>query len=289
MTADPRIESILQQLMKLATGDFDVYTPHQGRGDELDAILESVNMLAEELKHAFSELERVNEQLVRSEKLTVLGQLCGGVAHELRNPLGAIKNASYFLRMAIEKPEADVAETLEIVDKEIATCERLVTNLLDFARPRQATLIKFKVNDLIDQVLGRVTLPDNVALVKRLAEDLPPIVADPEQLGQAFGNLVLNSIQAMDQGGKLRLETRPATREGIEVVVADTGRGIKPENLQKVFEPLFTTKAKGIGLGLAVTRTIFEKHGGAIHAECDPGVETRFVAWLPTAAGGDSR
>jgi signal transduction histidine kinase len=281
VTGDPRIEAILAQLMKLAAGDLDAYSPHSGRGDELDAIIESINMLAEELRHAFEELARANERLVWSEKLTVLGQLCGGVAHELRNPLGAIKNAIYFLRMALPKPEGEVSETLEIVDKEIHSCEQLIGNLLDFARPKQITRIKFHINDLLAQVLGRMTLPANITVTRKLAEGLPTIAGDPEQLGQAFGNLVLNAVQSMTDGGTLGFETRPAEKEGLEVVVSDTGPGIEPENLEKIFEPLFTTKAKGIGLGLSVTRTVFDKHGGTVRVESVPSVSTKFIVWLP--------
>ncbi len=214
-----------------------------------------------------TERKEMQERLLRSEKLAVLGQLAGGVGHELRNPLGAIKNAAYFLNMVLEEPEPEVKETLEILDREVATSERIISSLLDFARPKPPVRRKVNVNDVVQDALSRTTVPENVEVVTQLDETLPTVLADPNQLAQVFGNLMLNAIQAMPDGGQLVVKSEVLSPEWVSVSVADTGVGISEEDLEKIFEPLFTTKAKGIGLGLAVTRTLVEGHGGTIEVE----------------------
>jgi len=227
------------------------------------------------------ELQDAQERLVRTEKLAVIGQLAGGVSHELRNPLGAIKNASYFLNMAIEQPEPEVKETLEILQKEVATSERIISSLLDFARPKTATLQNVHINEVIEESLGRVTVPENVEVVRHFDETLPIILADPGQLGQVFTNIILNAIQAMPEGGQLVLKSAVPSRGWAAVSFTDTGAGISEENLEKLFEPLFTTKAKGIGLGLAICRTMVEAHGGTIEVQSTEGKGSTFTISLP--------
>jgi signal transduction histidine kinase len=286
---DPRIEGILELLVQLAGGNLEVQLAHSGEGDALDAIIESINMLAEELRASREELQRAHERILRQEKLTLMGQLCGGVAHELRNPLGALKNAAYFLQMALEAPEPEVKETLEIVENEVHTCESIIGNLLDFARPKLATHVKLEINGLLEQLLAKASLPPGIEVVRRLAPDLPRILADPGQLAQAFGNIVQNAIQAMSEGagtGRLELATSAVDGAGLEVSISDTGVGIPKDQLHRVFEPLFTTKAKGIGLGLAVTRTVIDNHGGSIEVRSEPGRGTTFTVRLPTRPEG---
>ena len=150
-----------------------------------------------ELRAANEELIQTQEELVRREKLAILGQLAGGVSHELRNPLSAIKNAVYFLNMVLEQPEPEVKETLDILEREVATSERIISSLLDFARPKPPTRQKVDINSVVQEALFRAVVPDNVKVVSRLGKALPVILADPDQLGQVFGNIILNAVQAM--------------------------------------------------------------------------------------------
>ena len=234
------------------------------------------------------ELREAQEQLVRREKLAVLGQLAGGVGHELRNPLGAIKNAVYFLNMVLEDPDLETREMLEILDKEVDTAEKIISSLLDFARARPPTRRKVDLNDVVRQTLSRTPLPDapRVEVALKLDEDLPLILADPDQLFQVLGNIVRNGIQAMADGGRLVVRTARESPEWVTVSIADTGAGISEENLKKIFEPLFTTKAKGIGLGLALVKTQVEAHGGTIGVESQgvPGEGSTFTVRLPLGA-----
>jgi len=231
--------------------------------------------------------KEMEERLVRSEKLAVLGQLAGGIGHELRNPLGAIKQAAYFLNMALEETEPEVKETLDILEKEVATSERIISSLLGFARPQPPTRNKVNVNDTVQEALSRVTVPENVRAVKQLGESLPAILADSVQLGQVFTNITLNAIQAMPEGGQLVVKSEAPVPGWVNVSFADTGAGISKENMGKLFEPLFTTKAKGIGLGLAIVQTLVEGHGGTIEAQSKVGKGSTFTIRLPIGTKGE--
>ncbi len=235
----------------------------------------------EKLDQLAKELQETQEQLVRTERLAVLGQLAGGIGHELRNPLGAIKNAVYFLRMVLEAPEPDVRESLDILEKEIATSERIISSLLDFARPKSPIRQKVNVNEIIQEALSRTEIPDNVSVTSQPCEARQVILADPVQLCQVFMNLMLNAIQAMPQGGQLTTRCEVSDTGYVIVSLADTGVGMSKDDLVRLFEPLFTTKVKGIGLGLVVCKTFVEAHGGMIEVESEKGEGSTFKVRLP--------
>ncbi|MEE9403007.1 MAG: ATP-binding protein, partial [Desulfobacteria bacterium] len=227
------------------------------------------------------EVKDAQEQLVRRERLAVLGQLAGGVGHEMRNPLGAIRNAAYFLNMALKDPEQGVKDAVGILEREVLTSERIISSLLDFARPEPATRINVDINDVVRTAVSRAPVPENVEIKSHLDETLPTVVADPDQLNQAFGNFILNAIQAMPEGGQLAIKSETPSPEWVAVSFIDTGIGIAEEKLGKVFEPLFTSKAKGIGLGLALTKIIVEGNEGTIDVESKVGKGTTFTVSLP--------
>ncbi len=231
-----------------------------------------------------SELREAQEQLMRQEKLAVLGQLAGGVGHELRNPLGIINNAVYFLRMI--QPEADekVREYLSIIDTETHTADKIISDLLDFSRIKSVDVEPVAVSDLIRRTLERFPPPENVRVTLNLPANLPVVYVDPRQMTQVLGNLVLNACQAMTEGGTLVIsakQTKVAGQPFINIAVKDTGVGILPENMKKLFEPLFTTKPKGIGLGLAVSQKLIEANGGRIEVESEAGKGSLFTVYLP--------
>ncbi|WP_455277875.1 sensor histidine kinase [[Eubacterium] cellulosolvens] len=235
-----------------------------------------------ELKQEIIKREEMQEQMVRQEKLVVLGQLAGGVGHELRNPLGAIKNAVYFLNMVLEKPEPEVKESLEILDKEVVRSEIIISSLLDFARTKPPKKRKININERIRESLSHIAVPDNVKVNDQLNDTLPTVLVDPDQLDRVFENITLNAVQAMPDGGELTLKSELASAEWVTVSITDTGVGISEDKMKKLFEPLFTTKAKGIGLGLAVSRTLTEANGGEITAHSEVGKGSTFTVKLPT-------
>ena len=277
-----------------------------------EALREYSERLEEMVEERTQELRDAREQLVRREKLAVLGQLAGGVIQDLRNPLGAISNAAYFLNMVTEEPEPEVKEMLEILEKEVRTSERIISSLLDFAHPKPPIRRIVDVNEVVRETLSRAAVPDNVEVVSQLEEPLPTILADPDQLVQVFGNFILNAVQAMTlpsaagtpDGGRLVVKTSAGARlssaedsveptgvsgrgdpagrpQWVTVSFTDTGMGISEENMGKLFEPLFTTKAKGIGLGLPLAKTLVEGHGGSIEVESEVGKGSLFTMKLP--------
>jgi PAS domain S-box-containing protein len=232
------------------------------------------------------DLQEAQQQLVRREKLAVLGQLAGGVGHELRNPLGAIKNAVYFIKLVLKDPAPEVKETLEILGQEVDRSERIISDLLDFARPKPLTRRKVDLHTVVREALSRTVVPDNVKIVDQLDQAPPIILADPGQLEQVFDNLILNAIQAMPGGGRLTIKAETENEDWVSVSFCDDGVGISEENLRKIFEPLFTTKAKGIGLGLALVKTLVEAHGGAVEVQSEAGKGSNFVVRLPLNTKG---
>jgi GAF domain-containing protein len=245
-------------------------------------MLASQAAIAIENAYAFEALHHAQEELVRKEKLATLGQLAAGVGHELRNPLGVIKNAVYYLNMVLPEDEK-VRKHLGILDREVANSNRIVTELLDFARVKSPMREASGLGAIVRTTLERLPLPDAVTVRLELDESVPPALVDAQQVGQILLNFLLNAVQAMPDGGNVIVSV--GQDEGaIFAAVADTGVGIPPENLAKIFQPLFTTKAKGIGLGLALARDLAEANGGHITVESTVGQGSRFAVHFARAS-----
>ncbi len=235
----------------------------------------------EALVKVHEELRDTHEKLVRKEKMAVLGQLASGVGHELRNPLGAIKNGIYYLKMVLDHMDPTVKETLDILDRETNTSEKIISNILQFARTKSPLQRQVFVNDIIQDTLSRIDIPDNIEVVSRMENTLPSIMADPDQLFEVFENIIRNGIQAMTDGGQMKIHSEMKEPDCVAISFTDTGPGIPDKILEKLFEPLFTTKAKGIGLGLAITKTLVERHCGRIDVESSEGKGSTFNVILP--------
>ena len=247
--------------------------------DTLQTYSEQLEAMVTERTRA---LEEAQKQLVHQERLSVLGQLSGSIAHELRTPLGAIKNAVYLLTMVLENPDANACAALDIMAQQTKISEQIIDNLLDFARTREPHKQAVKINQIVKHSLLGIAVPENVIVQHELA-DLPPVSADPDQLEQIFSNLIRNAVQAMPGGGQLVIKTAARGAEWVTIAVIDTGVGIPPENRARLFEPLFTTKAKGIGLGLALVKMLVEAHGGSIEVQSVVGEGSTFTVVLPVA------
>jgi PAS domain S-box-containing protein len=245
---------------------------------------EALQTYSEQLETMVAErtraLEETQAQLVRQMQLSVLGQLSGSIAHELRTPLGAIKNTVYLLTMLLETADAQTQEALDILAQQIKISEQIINNLLDFARTRRPQKQSVDLNQVLGQALSRLNVPDEVRVEQDLA-DLLFISADPGQLGQILGNLMLNAIQAMPEGGQLKIKTYRLGPERVATEITDTGVGIPTENISRLFEPMFTTKSKGIGLGLALVKMLVEAHDGDIQVVSAVGQGSTFTVELP--------
>jgi len=252
------------------------------------ALQEYSERLEEMVEERTKDLREAQEQLVRREKLAVLGQLAGGVGHELRNPLGVISNAVYFLKMALSDPDETTREYLDMISSEVRDSTKIISDLLDFSRTRQPEREEIAVSDLVAQVLAKRPPPEDVEVTTQIPADLPPVFVDPRQIvDQVLGNLVTNGYQAMPDGGGLTITAEFVEggdvrnpKSKICIGVSDSGCGIPEENMEKIFEPLFTTKAKGIGLGLALVKTLVEANGGSIEAESEAGKGSTFTVRL---------
>jgi len=229
------------------------------------------------------ERKRMEEQRLKLEKLATIGKLATMVAHDLRNPLTSIINASYYIKNtcpARANAECKTAfEMLDIIEQETLFANNIINDLLDFAAKRPLQKKRQNINKLIEDSLTESNIPENVKVERNFAEKAIANV-DENQLERAFLNLVKNAVQAMPNGGQLTITTSE-TEDHIEIRLTDTGVGIPEENMSKIFQPLFTTKAKGIGMGLAICRKIVEQHGGTIDFESKVGRGTTFIIKLP--------
>jgi two-component system NtrC family sensor kinase len=214
-----------------------------------------------------------------------------------------MSNAIYFLKMVHADSDETTKEYLDMIKHEIDNSQRIITDLLDFARTKTPLTKTTSVSELLDGTIGKCVIPHTVNLQTDLPDTLPLLRIDPLQMGQVFQNLITNAIQAMPGGGELRISARkvqearndergnnelhlgprtPILVPGfIEISVTDTGEGISQENMNKLFQPLFTTKAKGIGLGLVVCRNLVDANGGKIEVESQVGTGTTFMVKLP--------
>jgi two-component system, NtrC family, sensor kinase len=221
------------------------------------------------------------ERLARSEKLVALGKLAGGVSHDLRNPLSAIANGAYFLKMAVESEDAAVNDTIEIIDQEVARAEEIISSMLDFRPPRQPERRPTDLCQVVRDVLGRAEIPEGIEVDIGCEMSAATVSADAGQLDRAFSNIITNAIQAMPEGGRLTIRCESSGPDLVAVSFSDTGVGIAHEDQAMLFEPLFTTKQSGIGFGLAVVKTVIEGHEGCIDVKSRPGEGSQFRVYLP--------
>jgi signal transduction histidine kinase len=238
--------------------------------------------LEKEVDIRTKDLEQVQEKLIRSERLAAVGELASGVGHELRNPLNVIRNCAYLLNMALtDKSDEEAANTLKVLDKQIDVANKIVTDLLDFTRIRPPSQVRADLNSLINESLSWTTIPEQVSVHVNLNGHSQQVKTDPEQMSRVFANIISNAVQAMNgKTGELNISTE-ADDSYISIMFQDNGCGIPEENMEKIFEPLFTTKPKGIGLGLAISKRLVEENGGKIEVKSQIGQGTTFTVKLP--------
>lgn len=234
------------------------------------------------LKQQSDTLRQREEELRRADRLSALGELSAGLAHEIRNPLASIKGTAEILADRFQPHEREY-EFAHILIKEVNRLNRVVTEFLDFARPRSPRLMPSDLNELVQSVLlltERKAQGHGVAVETQLAPGLPRVRIDPEQIKQVLLNLVLNAVDAMPHGGALTVETALAD-DAVRCRLSDTGKGIRREDLGRIFNPFFTTKPDGTGLGLSIAHRILEAHRGRIEVSSQEGAGTTFTLTLP--------
>ncbi len=245
--------------------------------------IENARLYEGALRHA-QEIRRSQAQLIHSEKLAATGRLAVSLAHEINNPLQAIQNLVH-LTLEYEISDAKRREFLEMAREETSRLITLVQQTLEFYRPEQAQAGPMDLNATVERVLAlarKKLSHSNVQVELQLAKDLPPVTGMPDQMAQVFLNLIVNSAEAMGDGGQLCIESRVSNGH-VEMIFADTGPGIAPEDLAHIFEPFYTTKHTGTGLGLAVSYSIVESHQGTLSVDSLPGHGATFTVRLPAA------
>jgi two-component system NtrC family sensor kinase len=291
------IKRLLRGTKRVRAGDMDTCIP-VASDDEIGHLAASFNEMVSELKEAkntgqmrsralekkIEELKNTQMQLVRSEKLASLGKLSAGVAHEINNPLATVLTYCYLLKRKATGTVSDM-EKIEIMISEITRCSQIVKGLLDFAREDEPVKKSVDLDEVLDRTLGLISnqsIFHNISIHRSKAEDLPRIMADGSQIQQVIMNIAINAAEAMREGGELFIDA--CVKGGfVQMEFRDTGHGIKPENITRIFDPFFSSKkgGRGTGLGLAVSYSIVERHGGEIEVTSTPDEGTSFFMRLP--------
>jgi two-component system, NtrC family, sensor kinase len=276
------IKELARATNTIAAGDLPSQVESTS-SDELGTLTRSFN-------HMVRNLRRVQAELVKSEKLVSLGRLATGVAHEIRNPLNSMKVAAEILDNK-QTTRQEAQELVKLICNEISHLDNFVTNFLSYARQPSPSFIESDVNQLVEDLVQSVApriKKNKVELSMVMTPDLPSIRMDPFQMERALSNIVTNAIEAMPDGGRLRIATSRDgyisanhSRASIQIVVSDSGIGLPSDQIQQVFDPFFTTKDYGTGLGLSLTKSIVETHGGSIAIDANPDAGMTVTVRLP--------
>jgi signal transduction histidine kinase len=284
------IEAMAKTMAQVEDGDLSVRIEEK-YADEMGSLTHSFNSMVDRLENTKRELEKYHyQQMERADRLASIGEMATGIAHEIKNPLAGISGAISVLAddFALDDPRKEVIG--QVLDQ-IARLNKTATDLLYFGKPGKPEFSFVDINALVKDTLFFIAQhPEarNIHRVKELTRDLPPAWADAKQLQQVLFNIIINAIQAMEEGGTLSVMTELAKRddrEFIRIEVQDTGTGIPAEQLEKIFVPFHTTKTQGTGLGLPICRQLIEQHGGRIEVDSRLGDGTLFTIELPAQQG----
>jgi len=223
----------------------------------------------------------------RSDRLAAIGQVAGGVAHELRNPLNVVKTSVYYLLNARNATPEKKAEHLQRIERHVTVADNVITALSNFAKMPLPSLQPFPVRRCLEEALEINTVPGGIQVTIDCPANLPEALADADQVRIVLGNLIRNAREAMPQGGQLTIAGREVDA-AVEIAVTDTGHGIAAEHLSRIMEPLYSTKARGLGLGLALARALLEKNKGSLRVASTPGQGSTFTVRLHAVARGEA-
>ncbi|MCK4464045.1 MAG: GAF domain-containing protein [Candidatus Omnitrophica bacterium] len=242
----------------------------------------TLNML-EDINEAYRELKETQTQLIQKERLAAIGQMAAVISHELRNPLTNLKISAYYLYTKLAKSAPELTTIIRDLENEVERASCVSTNILEFSRPPKLIFNLADINEVIKRAIysaEKKSLLKNIETIEKLDPAIHKILFDDVHFEQALENIILNASQAMPHGGKLTIQSSVANNE-LEIRITDTGIGIAEENLEKIFEPFFTDKHKGIGLGLVVANEIIKKHQGSITVESKVSEGSVFIVRIP--------
>ncbi len=240
--------------------------------------------LEREVQDRTAELRDAQAELVRNEKLALLGQVSANISHEIRNPLNAAKTSAYYLMNAKSPTESKIIEHLERIDRQIHMIDNVITALTDLAKLPDPRIAEIDLIELVQQTIDSVDLPPDIHVVIEKAPGLPPVMGDVNQIAMVIRNLVRNARDAMNQGGGQLTISFGKDGQHLSVSVADNGCGIAEADLARIMDPFFSTKARGMGLGLAIIQAILEKNDGRMDVQSHVGTGSNFQIFLPSAS-----
>lgn len=226
------------------------------------------------------QLKETLERLVKSERLATIGQVAAMVGHDLRNPLTGINSAAYYLKTKLgPKMDHKIREMLELIEKDVQYSNKIITDLMEYSREIKLELTETTPKSILKDAISLVEIPKSVQVIDTTQNE-PVMKVDIEKMRRVFSNFIRNAVEAMPEGGKLTISSKKSNGD-VEIMFVDTGTGMAKEVLEKLWTPFFTTKAKGMGLGLAICRRIIEAHGGRISVESIAGEGTTFTVIIP--------
>ncbi len=257
------------------------------RKNAQDSLVRLNSELEARVEERTKELKDAMKKMVQQEKLVVIGKLARSISHELRNPLGVISNSIYFLKMRIPTTDDKIRKHLSLIQEQSTRATKIISDLLDITRMKPRECRKVGLHPLLKETLDLIPAPENIVIRTRYAPALPDVFVDPRMVQQAFLNIITNAFQAMTDGGELEIKTS-IQGDMIDVAIKDTGVGIPKENLPRLFEPLFSTKVNGIGLGLTIAKEIIESINGRIDVNSTVGVGSIFTIKIPVLQSASS-
>ncbi len=294
---DRPINRMVRTIRKIEKGDLSARMEFDSK-DELGLLARSFDNMVEALESAKNELEVTHEhQMERAAKLATIGEVVAGIAHEVKNPLTGISCAVQLLQAELSDDDGKKAITDKILSQ-VKRLDRTVKDLLSYAKPKAAKFLPYRIGEVIDRAVFLVYTEArklNVVINTEVEDGIPAITMDPDQMQQVSLNLMINALQAMQEKGTLSIHARQVDRSTVQdsirkslksesllvVSFEDTGKGISSEDMEYIFEPFFTRKSKGSGLGLSITRKIIREHGGVLTCESELGKGSVFTIYLP--------
>ncbi len=295
---DRPIKKMVRTIRRIENGDLSARM-EEDKKDEFGLLAKSFNSMLESLDSAKQEIEMCHsEQMQRAAKLASLGEIISGIAHEIKNPLTGISCAVQVFQSEMNEDDSKKAVTTEILNH-IKRLDRTVKDLLNYAKPKPPNFMPYKIDDVLNKAIFFVypeAKKHNVAIDTGIEGEIPDVMMDPDQMQQVFLNLMINAVQAMPDGGKLKITTSNSEKEKAEdnkiiellpgekavmIKFEDTGIGVEDDILDSIFDPFFTKKSKGTGLGLAISRRIVQEHGGEITVKSEVGKGSIFTIYLP--------
>jgi len=305
------VQALSEAAIKVGEGRFEDLPEPSGANDEIGELSRAFNQMGEslriktaELLSAQDEMGRLNrslesrveartrelktalDELIKKERLAAIGQMASVVGHEIRNPLAVINNSIYFVKTklaAAGEVEPKVAKHISIIESEIQQANGIISEILGFARTRELMLKPQSLNDYLREILSSYPLPANIELATEFSPENPWVEIDAEEMKQAVRNIIGNAVEVMPAGGRLSVSTRLDANTAA-IVIADTGPGIPKDAAEKIFNPFFTTKARGTGLGLAVVKKVIERHRGKVELETAEAKGSAFTLYIPVSA-----